>query len=102
MPSIQIDLSTERLDAFCKKWKVRELALFGSVLREDFRRDSDVDVLVTFHEDARWDLWQLIEAEQELAGIIGRKVDLVEKKNIVNPFRRHHILTHNHVICDAR
>ena len=98
MTTIQIDIPTERIEAFCRKWRITELALFGSVLRGDFRSDSDVDVLVTFAPDARWSLWDIVEAQQELEELFGRKVDLVEKKWLKNPFRRYSILTSKQVI----
>ena len=93
-----LDSKRDRIDAFCMKWGIRELALFGSAVRDDFRPDSDIDVLVVFAESAGRDLWKLIEAEDELGAIFGRKVDLVEKKNVVNPFRRHHILTNRQLV----
>jgi len=71
MTTLQIDVPRQSLEAFCRKWQVRELALFGSVLRDDFRPDSDIDVLVSFASDAHWTLWQLIEAEGELARLSG-------------------------------
>jgi len=76
-PRIPIDY--ERLAEFCRRWKIVELALFGSVLREDFRPDSDVDVLVTFAEGARWSLLDLVRMEDELSMLLGRDVDLVER-----------------------
>jgi predicted nucleotidyltransferase len=93
VPTIRIDLPMADIEAFCRKWKIRELALFGSVLREDFRPDSDVDVLVTFDDAAEWSLWDFIDAQQELESLFGRKVDFVEKKCVTNPFRRHSILS---------
>ena len=51
---VQIDVPKEKIEDFCRRWKIVELALFGSVLREDFRPDSDVDVLVTFSLDSDW------------------------------------------------
>jgi predicted nucleotidyltransferase len=99
MPNVA--LPTQQINAFCRKWQIKELALFGSVLRDDFRPDSDIDVLVVFADDARWNLWEMFQAQDELAEIFGRKVDLVEKKNVVNPFRRHHILTSKHVVYAA-
>jgi hypothetical protein len=88
----------ERIEAFCEKWKVREFALFGSILREDFGPDSDVDVLLSFEEgsDRDWHGWARIE--EELGEIFGRKVDVVQKKNLRNPFRRHEILTTKRVV----
>jgi len=88
----------DRIADFAERWKVIELAVFGSVLRDDFNSDSDVDVLVSFDPTASWSLWDLTTIEDELAAIIGRKVDLVEKEGLRNPSRRHHILTGRKVI----
>lgn len=74
--------SREAITAFCKKWKISELAFFGSVLRDDFRPESDVDTLVTFEEEARWSLFDFEEMEMELSAILDRKVDLVSRKGI--------------------
>jgi len=87
-----------RIADFAQRWKITELALFGSVLREDFDDNSDVDVLVSFDPAATWSLWDLTSIEDELATIIGRKVDLVEKEGLRNPFRRKHILSGSKVI----
>ncbi len=94
---IQIDIDRDKIVEFCRKWKIIELSLFGSVLRDDFRPDSDVDVLVRFAEKSRWSLFEIIHAENELTTIIGRQVDLVEKEAVEeNPnwIRRNHILQH--------
>ncbi|MBI2479152.1 MAG: nucleotidyltransferase domain-containing protein [Planctomycetia bacterium] len=88
----------DRIAEFARRWKIAELALFGSVLRDDFDADSDIDVLVSFDPAATWSLWDLTTMEDELAAIIGRKVDLVEKEGLRNPFRRQHILTGRTVI----
>src|SRR5690606_873840 len=93
-----IAIPADALEAFCQKWRVRELSLFGSVLRDDFGPDSDVDVLVSFDEDAPWSLWDLIAMQDELAELFGRAVDLVEKEGLRNPFRRGHILETRQVI----
>ncbi|MEX0704398.1 MAG: nucleotidyltransferase domain-containing protein [Planctomycetales bacterium] len=95
MPAIHIDLPMERVEAFCRKWKIREFSLFGSVLRDDFGPESDVDVLVAFDADARWTLWDMIEAEQELGELLGREVDLVQRETVEqseNWIRRRSIL----------
>ncbi len=81
---------------------MEELALFGSVLGENFSSDSDVDVLVTFARDAEWSLFDLVDMRDELREIFGRDVDLVEKAGLRNPFRRHAILTRREVIYAAR
>jgi predicted nucleotidyltransferase len=70
-------------------------ALFGSVLRDDFRRESDVDVLVTFGPDSRWTLFDIVRIQDDLSDLLGRKVDLIERKAVErseNYIRRHHIL----------
>jgi predicted nucleotidyltransferase len=94
----KIDIPKDQIAEFCKKWQIKELSVFGSILREDFRPDSDVDVLVVFEDNAPWGLFDVMHAEEELERIFGRKVDLVEKKAIRNPFRRQHILTSHEVI----
>jgi predicted nucleotidyltransferase len=94
--SINIALDKEKIAEFCEKWKITEFALFGSVLRDDFRPDSDVDVLVTFAPDTHWSLFDLVEMEDELEAIFGREVDLVGRRGIErssNWIRRGEILS---------
>jgi uncharacterized protein len=98
-PKIHIPLN--QIEAFCRKWQIKELALFGSVLREDFRPDSDIDVLVSFAPGAGITFDNRVEMLDELAAIFGRKVDLVEKDLVRNPFRRHNILTTRKVFYAA-
>ena len=100
MPS-RIPIDYDRIGEFCQRWKVTEFSLFGSVLRDDFRADSDVDVLVTFTSDAPWSLLDLVTMRDQLGRIFGREVDLVEEAGLRNPFRRHAILTHREVIFAA-
>jgi uncharacterized protein len=78
----EIPIPTVRLDEFCRRWKIAELRVFGSALREDFRPDSDLDLLVTFAPDADWSLLNHVAMEEELSGIVGRKVDLVSQRAI--------------------
>lgn len=99
--STQVEIDQERIAAFCQKWQITELSLFGSVLREDFRPESDVDMLVSFAPEAKWNLMDLVEMEMELAEIFGREVDLVEKDALRNPFRRYAILTSKEVLYAA-
>lgn len=98
---LPIDVPMERITAFCEKWKVRELAVFGSVLREDFGPDSDVDVLITLEDDAPWSMFEWVDMIEELKGIFGRDVDLVEKTAIRNPFRKRNILQSHRVLYAA-
>lgn len=98
-PKIPID--HEKIAAFCKKWNIVEFAVFGSVLRDDFRPDSDVDVLVTFGPGGGITFDNRVDMLDELKAIFGREVDLVEKKAISNPFRRHSILKTKEVLYAA-
>jgi predicted nucleotidyltransferase len=79
MTEPRIPIDRDKIAAFCQKWKITELSLFGSVLRDDFRPDSDVDVLVTFAPDSHFSLFDVLHAENELAELLERKVDLVER-----------------------
>jgi uncharacterized protein len=75
-------LSRDELRNFCRRWQVRELSIFGSVLRDDFRDDSDIDVLVSFAPAAPWSLWDLVSTRDELVKFLGREVDLVEEEGL--------------------
>ena len=96
-----IDIPEDKLADFCRRRKVVELALFGSVLRDDFGPGSDIDVLVTFTPDCGWSLWDLFDMREELHQIFGREVDLVEKDALRNPFRKHEILRTYKVVYAA-
>lgn len=92
----RIPMPKEAIEKFCRKWHIVEFALFGSVLRDDFRGDSDVDVMVVFERGAHWGFDDLLKMRGELEGIFGRKVDLVERRLIEqspNYIRRRHILS---------
>jgi len=78
----EIPIPTERLDEFCRRWKIAELRVFGSALREDFRPESDLDLLVRFALDVGFSLMDRVAMEEELSGIVGRKVDLVSQRAI--------------------
>jgi predicted nucleotidyltransferase len=91
----QVDVPAEQIAAFCHKWNVTELALFGSVLRDDFGPGSDIDVLVTFAPDVKIGVFDLMRMRDELTAMFGRQVDLVERRLIEqsnNYIRRKHIL----------
>ncbi len=92
MGQVNIPIPEQRVRDFCQRWKIAELSLFGSVLREDFGPGSDVDVLVTFSKDAQWSLYEWVEMIAELGEIFGRDVDLLSTQSLRNPFRRHEIL----------
>ena len=93
--SAHIYIPCSQIDSFCRSWQVSELALFGSVVREDFGPDSDVDVLIQFQPQARHTLLDMARMEEELRQIFGRDVDLVERSAIEqsrNQIRREAIL----------
>lgn len=95
--SLPVHLYKDAIADFCRRWRVVEFAVFGSALREDFRSDSDVDVMVTFEPGVQWSFQQWLEMIRELEGIFGRKVDLVERRSVEeskNYIRRKHILSH--------
>lgn len=100
----RLGVEPERIAEFCRKWQIKELALFGSALGNEFGPDSDVDLLVTFQDPHRsfgpW-MGELQEMQDEIEKMFGRKVDFVEKRLVKNPFRRHHILTTRQVIYAA-
>lgn len=81
-PTLQVHLPEQKIAEFCQQWHIAEFSLFGSVLREDFRADSDIDVLVTFAADAQWGLLDMVRMKRELEEILGRKVDLVSKRAV--------------------
>ncbi|MCC6477421.1 nucleotidyltransferase domain-containing protein [bacterium] len=95
MSTPRIPIPLPEIEAFCKKWKITEFSLFGSVLRDDFGPGSDVDVLVEFADDSAWKLGDWIDMEDELASILGREVDLLVRSEVVrmeNWIRRKSIL----------
>ena len=80
------DIDKERIEEFCRKHRIRKLAFFGSVLRDDFGPDSDVDVLVEF-EEGRVPGLKFFTMERELSEILGRKVDLNTPQFLSDYFR---------------
>jgi uncharacterized protein len=91
----------EKIAAFCKRWNVSEFSVFGSAIREDFRPDSDVDVMVVFEPDAPVGLFEMAHMQVELEALFGRPVDLVEKAGLRNPYRRREILKTAKVVYAA-
>lgn len=90
-----VEIATGELDAFCRKWRIARLELFGSALGDDFGPASDVDILVSFLPDADWSLVDHVRMERELSELLGRKADLVSRRAVErsgNPIRRESIL----------
>ena len=100
----RLTIPKKRLAEFCRRWKISELAFFGSVLRDDFRSNSDIDLLVSFSPKAKISLFDLVRMQNELEEIFGREVDLVERRVIEkseNYIRRKNILSNTKVIYEA-
>ena len=100
-----IDLSEEQISGFCMRWRITELALFGSVLRDDFDAESDLDILVVFAPDADWSLLDHVRMEHELEALLGRKVDLLSRRSVErsrNWLRRKEILDTAEVVYASR
>ena len=95
---VNIEIPQQEIQVFCRRWKVQEFSLFGSVLREDFAPTSDIDVLISFLPETPWSLFEWVEMREELAKLFGRRVDLVEKEALRNPFRRQRILMTKRVV----
>jgi len=104
MDNLRAALSGDRMSDLCRRWKVAELAIFGSALRDDFGADSDIDILVSFNAGARWGLFDLVRMEEELAALLGRAVDLVPRRAVEqseNYIRRNSILKDSEVFYAA-
>lgn len=80
--SVNIALDFAAMEAFCQRWNVVEIAFFGSVLREDFGEESDIDILISFGEDVVFGLLDKMTAREELEAMLGRNVDLVTKSGL--------------------
>ena len=94
-----IEIPQERVNAFCRRNGIRRLALFGSILRDDFRPESDIDVLVEFEPGTRVGL-RFFELERELSEILGRKVDL-NTPGFLSPYFRDRVLSEAEVQYEA-
>jgi uncharacterized protein len=97
-----IQLPESAIEQFCRKWNLRELSVFGSVLREDFQPASDVDVLITFAPGSGMTFESFLEMRAELSKMFGgREVDLIQKRLLRNPFLRERILMTRKVLYAA-
>lgn len=104
MSTPRIDIPQDKLAAFCRKWQIVELALFGSVLRDDFRPDSDVDVLVTFAAGGGTDISDFLDMKEELERLLSRPVDLLTRRSVErhgNTLRKSEILQTARIVYEA-
>lgn len=101
----RLGITPTELAEFCENAQITELALFGSILREDFRPDSDIDILVTFAPACKIDLLEFVRLEYDLEDWLHREVDLVEKEAVKkdrNWLRRKEILNNYQVLYESR
>lgn len=91
----------DEVAALCTRWRIRSLSVFGSALTSEWRVDSDIDLLVDFTPDARWDLMDWVRLREELEALLGRPIDLVERSALQNPYRRKRILAESEVLYAA-
>jgi predicted nucleotidyltransferase len=105
MMQAAVNIPDETIAEFCRKWKIAELALFGSVLRDDFGPESDVDMLVSFDPNTHWTLFDMVRMQNELQQLTGRKVDLVSRRGVEqsrNHIRKEAILSSAETIYAER
>ena len=91
LPKIAID--ENKIADIALKFQIQELYLFGSVLRDDFNAQSDIDILLVFKENVSYSFFELYDLKEKLEALFSRKIDLVEKKGLKNPYRRKEILS---------
>ena len=86
------DIPADEIAAYCRRWKISEFSIFGSLVFGTLKPGSDIDVLVVFDSDADWSYFAVVDMKDELEDLLGRRVDIVEEKSLRNPFRRRAIL----------
>ncbi|MEI6290509.1 MAG: nucleotidyltransferase domain-containing protein [Chloroflexota bacterium] len=101
MLALNITVPAGEIAFFCQRWNISELSLFGSVLRDDFTPQSDVDVLVSFSPAAEISLFDLAQMQIELQGLFKHPVDIIEKEALRNPYRKREILSTARLIYEA-
>lgn len=101
-PSLPFEFDALAVAEFCRKWHIAEMSLFGSVLRDDFKADSDVDVLISFAENVALGLLDKMAAREELEAILGRNVDLITQSGLLHwttlPSIRENILAEAEIV----
>jgi uncharacterized protein len=80
MLTTKIEWPMEKISDFCRRWRIARLEVFGSVLRDDFRRDSDVDLVASYVPEAHWSLLDRVHMKHELEDMLGRPVDLLNRR----------------------
>jgi len=101
MANTRIEIPVTAIAAICRKWRIEEMSVFGSALRDDFNEGSDIDLLIRFEKNTGWSLFDWMEIADELEVAFGRKVDLVAESGLRNPFRRREILDTREIVYAA-
>lgn len=97
----KMEIKDDIIIKLSRKYRIKEMSFFGSILREDFGEASDIDVLVEFEDDNEYSLFDLFRIREEFEKVLGRKVDLIEKESLRNPYRRESILKNSRVVYAA-
>ena len=98
----RLNVFEEDITKFCQKWKIVEFGVFGSVLRDDFRSDSDIDVLITFDSHFHPKLSDRLEMQDQIEALFKRSVDLAQKNLLKNPYSRAEILQSCRIIYASK
>ena len=88
LSNLRLPLPMEQISGFCRRWSIARLEIFGSALREDFRPDSDVDLVATYAPQTRWSLLDRVRMKCELEDLLGREVDLLNRRALDKPAAR--------------
>jgi len=88
LKALPVQIAQDVIIDYCQRWRIVELAVFGSVLRDDFQPSSDIDILVSFKVDAKWTLLDHVQMQDELGALFGREIDLVSRRGLENSRNR--------------
>lgn len=97
----KIEIQDDVINNLSKKYHIKELSFFGSILRDDFNDDSDIDILIEFIDKHKYSLFDLFKMKEDFKNSFGREVDLIEKESLRNPYRRINILKNSKVVYAA-
>jgi predicted nucleotidyltransferase len=96
-----IFLNYDEVVSVCNKYRITELSIFGSSIRDDFTQNSDIDILVSFDHCSEVTLFDIMQLENDFSKLVNRKVDIVEKESLKNPIRKNKILSTREIIYAA-
>ena len=97
----KIEIEDDVIMSLSRKYHIKELSFFGSILREDFSENSDIDILIEFIDNKEYSLFDIFKMKEEFEAELGKGVDIVEKESLRNPYRRENILKNLKVVYAA-